>query len=131
LLLRRRCCRPCGSLRGSGTSNAIHEVAMLTQTNKPKLLWALSRADCAAVPHSIRLAILAAAREEGDYAAACRLFVGDVSETTSGEAPGARLEHAVARTMLDAWVHGAATVSDVGVAYADLAFKLREPNGHD
>jgi hypothetical protein len=78
------------------------------------------------VPQSIRLAIQAAAREESDYAAACRLFAGDAGEDPSDSVPGARLEHAVARTMLDAWVHGIATASDVGGAYADLAWKLRE-----
>jgi hypothetical protein len=104
---------------------------MHAPTDKPKLLWALPRADCAVVPHSIRLAILAVAREERDYAAACRLFAGDLSKTTSGEDSAAKLEHAVARTMLDAWVHGVATAWDVGGAYADLAFKLREPEGDD
>jgi hypothetical protein len=95
-------------------------------THRPKLLWDLPRADRAAVPQSIRLAILAAAREETDYAAACRLFAGDVDGVASGDVPGARLEHAVARTMLDAWEHGMATAWDVGGAYADLAFRLRE-----
>jgi hypothetical protein len=90
----------------------------------------IRRAGCAAVPQSIRLAILAAAREEDDYAAACRLFASDVGTVPSGDVPGARLEHAVARTMLDAWVHGQATAWDVGGAYAELASKLRERDGH-
>lgn len=102
------------------------EIAMLAPTDKAKLLWDQRRADYAAVPQSIQLAILAAAREECDYAAACRLFAGDVSEAPSDDVPGARLEHAVARTMLDAWAHGMASATDVGGAYADLASKLRE-----
>jgi len=104
---------------------------MHASTNKPKLLWGLPRAESAAVPQSIRLAILAAARDERDYAAACRLLAGDVGGIALVDAPGARLEHAVARAVLDAWIHGMATASDVGGAYADVAFKLREPDGHD
>ncbi|HTQ47840.1 MAG TPA: hypothetical protein VMI75_34015 [Polyangiaceae bacterium] len=99
---------------------------MPAPTRRPKLLWDLPRADRAVVPQSIRLAILAAAREESDYAAACRLFAGDLDGVACGDPPGARLEHAVARAMLDAWEHGAATAWDVGDAYADLAHRLRE-----
>ncbi len=103
---------------------------MLEPTPKPKILSTLSRTELALVRESIRQAILAASRQERDYALACRLFAGDLAGVSSGDAPGGGLERAVARAILDAWLHGIATPLDVGGAYADLAFELRRRESH-
>jgi hypothetical protein len=71
------------------------------------------------VPPLIWRAIQLAAGDEIAVSIACQLFVDDMSDSCpKDQGPAARLEHAVARTTLDAWRRGQGSCESVGSAYA-------------
>jgi hypothetical protein len=74
------------------------------------------------IPSSILCAIAIAAPVQRHFELACRLFADDTTEARGDDhVPGARLEHAIARALLDAWIHGQGSAETVGAAYALLA----------
>jgi hypothetical protein len=79
-----------------------------------------------AVLQPICEAIRALCRDQPHYAAACRLIADDAASVLpGGDRRRARLERALARTILDLWACGMATPEDVASAYAGLALELR------
>jgi hypothetical protein len=69
----------------------------------------------------IRNEIRAATEDPAGFSIACRLLVEDTGDSQIGDDGGeGRLEHAVARATLDAWLRGRGTGEDVGRAYAAL-----------
>jgi hypothetical protein len=77
------------------------------------------------VPRPVLAAIHRLVSDVEVRALACRLFADDTATPPhADDVAGARLEHAIARTELDAWASGMATAEDVGAAYARLALAL-------
>jgi hypothetical protein len=71
------------------------------------------------VPEEVRTAIQRATNDDAAFSTACRLFLEDTRAGRFDDTVrSARLEHAIARAMLDAWAHGQGTADDVGEAYA-------------
>jgi len=80
-----------------------------------------------AIPAPIQEGIRAAAIEPFSLLIACRILVEDMSESSGYEAQVAegRLERAVARATLDAWLHGLGSAMSVGLAYAAVGNCVR------
>jgi hypothetical protein len=82
--------------------------------------------DGEAIPAPIQEGIRAAAIEPFSLLIACRILVEDMSESghEARYAEG-RLERAVARATLDAWLHGLGSAMSVGLAYAAVGNCVR------
>ena len=79
------------------------------------------------LPASIREAIRAATDDQASFSIACRLYVEDASDSRSeAHLAEARLEHAVARATLDAWLHGVGSKESGGFAYVVVANRVAQ-----
>jgi hypothetical protein len=82
------------------------------------------------IPSPIQAAIRAAAGDDASLLMALRLFVEDTGEPgPDDQVTEGRLERAVARAMLEAWLHGVGSAASVGLAYAAVGNCLMQALG--
>jgi hypothetical protein len=76
------------------------------------------------IPAPIRYGIEIAAIGARELAIARQLFLADANEWGADRIQAARLEHAIARATLDAWLHGIGSGEAVGSAYVAVAHRI-------
>ena len=82
------------------------------------------------IPSPIQAPIRAAAGDDASLLMALRLFVEDMGEPgPEGHVAEGRLERAVARATLEAWLHGVGSAAGVGLAYAAVGNCLMQALG--